>query len=328
MCSMGKPTDNPRRSSKRRPRARAVMLSAAAGALIILGASVVLNWEIGSSEGPVRPAALFDVERGTCLNWNAKDAGDIRKVPCHGPYLFQVTGKNDLSGKFGENAPYPKAQRWQDLKQKHCEPVATRFLGGKLDPHGRINVGAFTPSRQAWASGDRTLQCGLQQPGASGKLYRLTGHMRQQDQSNVYEPGRCLGINGTEVHDPVDCAKPHAAEITGVVDLSNEFGKGYPAEKDQDDFLATRCGEMTAKYAGGPDVVGDKKLVGYWDTMLKESWEAGSRKVNCKVSAQLPDGSGLAPVTGSIRGEVNIGKEPAPEKQRPAEAGVPANQPR
>ena len=44
----------------------------------------------------------------------------------------------------------------------------------------------------------------------------------------------------------------------------------------------------------------------------QESWDAGSTLVNCKVAAKLPDGSGLAPVTGSLKvAPGSVGDAPA-----------------
>lgn len=295
--------------------------------MVVLAISVMLNWG-KNSDGTLEPPALFAAEPGTCLNWTAADARDIREMQCSQPYLFQVTGKADLTRVLGEDAAFPSSQRWQQLKQQHCGTVASRFFNGRFDPNGRFSVGAFTPSRQAWDSGDRAMQCGVQQPSPSGVLYRVQGGMRQLDQSNIYDPGRCLGINGKAVWDPVDCSRPHSVEVTGTVDLGERFKQGYPRIADQDPFLSTRCTELTAQYAGGPAVAKEKNLVVYWDTLTEESWQAGSRQVNCKLSARLPDGSGLAPVTGSVRGDVKIGTEPAPESKSPIPPGAPATETR
>ncbi|MBB5154172.1 septum formation family protein [Saccharopolyspora phatthalungensis] len=313
------------------------MISAAIGALLILVISAALNWPTGGESGvggPGRigsapaPKVVFEAAAGDCLNWTEPDAADISKVTCAEPHLFEVTGTADLRGEFGDKAPFPNTGQWQQVKQQRCIDVSKQFLSGRFDPHGRFSVGAFTPSEEGWANSDRTLHCGLQQPGPSGKLYPITGNAARMDQSNVYPVGRCLGINGTAVWDPVDCARPHAVEITGLVNLGEQFPGGYPAEGDQDGFLATRCAELTAAYAGGPTTAKDKGLVTYWDTLAQESWDAGSLQVNCKVSAQLPDGSGLAPVTGSVKGEVQIGRAPAPQNTVPIEPGVPATEPR
>jgi hypothetical protein len=313
------------------------MISAAIGALLILVISAALNWPTGGESGiggPGRigsapaPEVVFEAPAGTCLNWTEPDAADIRQVTCAEPHLFEVTGTAELGDQFGPGAPFPNTEQWQQIKQERCTDVSKQFMSNRFDPNGRFSVGAFTPSEEGWTGGDRKLHCGVQQPGPSGKLYPINGSAGQMDQSNVYPAGRCLGINGTAVWDPVDCARSHAVEITGLVNLGEQFPDGYPAEVDQDGFLATRCADLTAQYAGGPTVARDKGLVTYWDTLAQESWDAGSRQVNCKVSAQLPDGSALAPVTGSVKGQVQVGSEPASQDTVPVEPGVPATEPR
>ena len=309
------------------------MISATIGALLVLVISAVLNWPrettgpgfgaSGREGASPAPPPVFNAMVGTCLNWTAPDARDISQVDCNQPHLFEVTGKSDLKADFGDRAPFPSTEQWQQLKQRRCTQVSASFV--RFDPNGRFRVGAFTPSEDGWARGDRTLHCGLQQPGPSGKLYRISGSVSKLDQSDTYPVGRCLGINGTAVWDPVDCSRPHSVEITGLVDLSDQFKGGYPKETDQDAFLAIKCAELTAQFTGSPTAPQDKGLVTYWDTLEPESWAAGSRRVNCKVSAQLPDKSGLAPVTGSVKGTVQVGKQPAPRDTSPVEPGVPAS---
>lgn len=333
MFAMAARTRNNREHRRRRPNTWLVMVMAAIGGALVLLISALLNTPTGGGgsgiggpgkqgASPASPAAAA-AGAGSCLQWTKADATDIREVKCAQRHLFEATGKADLRAEFPKTAPYPSAETWQQLKQDRCTQVSAQFLRGKLDPNGRFAVGAFTPSEQGWKAGDRALHCGVQQPGPSGKLFAITGHAADQDQSNVYDVGTCLGVNGTSVWDPVDCAQPHSVEITGQVDLRQQFG-GFPGEQAQDGFLATRCGALTAEYAGSPTAVADKKLVPYWDTLPQESWDSGSRQVNCKASAQLSDGSGLAPVTGSVKGEVEVGTEPAPQDTAPIQPGVPA----
>jgi hypothetical protein len=334
MCSMTEPS-GPRTRGQKKPNTRLLMIAAAFGGLLVLVISAALNWPVGHNNSGVgasgkegaapAPPPVFEATAGTCLNWTEPDAGDIRQVTCAEPHLFEVTGKDDLQSMFGNTAPFPDTGQWQQLKQTRCAGVSKQYLSGRFDPNGRFSVGAFTPSVEGWGRGDRTLHCGVQQPGPSGKLYRIHGSVSQLDQSNTYRDGRCLGINGTDVWDPVDCAQPHSVEITGKANLGEQFHSGFPTEAEQDGFLTTKCGELTAQYAGSPIAAKDKGLIAYWDNLTRASWDAGSREVNCKVSAQLPDGSGLAPVTGSVKGSVQVGKEPAPRDSAPIEPGVPAS---
>lgn len=332
MGSMVQPERTPE-SRRKPPNAKLVMVAAAIGALLILTVSILLNWpmESGKVGGPAgigeapAPEVVFETRAGECLNWTEPDAADIRKVTCAEPHLFEVTGPYDLR-EFGPTAPFPSTQQWQEVKQQRCIEVSDQYLGGRFDKEGRFTVGAFTPSQDGWADGDRTLHCGLQQPGPSGKLFPITGEASKMDQSNVYPAGRCLGINGTEVWDPVDCGRPHAVELSAVINLAEQFQGDFPPENDQDGFLATQCEQLTAAYAGGPTTAKDKGLIVYWDTLSEESWAAGSRQVNCKLSAQLPDGSGLAPVTGSVKGRVQVGTAPAGQNTTPTEPGAPATE--
>ncbi|MDR7301886.1 septum formation family protein [Haloactinomyces albus] len=348
------PTGTRSGRNRRKLDTRLVMISAALGGLLVLVISAVLHWpnsgssargtstasETGSGAGtasragasagdeqkaaPTRPPEL-EVTAGTCLNWTAPDAGDIREVTCAEPHLFEATGTSDLRGQFGDRAPFPSVEKWAQLKKQRCTEVANQYLGGNFDPNGRFQVGASTPSKQEWRNGERTLRCGLQQPGPSGKLYRFSGSVKTLDQSDTHDIGTCLGINGTSVSAPVDCSEPHSLEITGVVDLGEKFPEGYPSIEKQDTFLFTRCSELTAQYAGSKTAAEDKGLTVSWDNLKQASWDAGSRKVNCKVGAQLPDDGGLAPITGSIKGEVTVGTEPAPTESAPTMQGVPAN---
>jgi hypothetical protein len=59
-------------------------------------------------------------------------------------------------------------------------------------------------------------------------------------------------------------------------------------------------------------VAANKGLTLFWQTLRLESWRAGSTQVDCRLGAFLPDRSGFAPVTGSVKGPVQIGKQPAP----------------
>jgi hypothetical protein len=185
-------------------------------------------------------------------------------------------------------------------------------------------VGALKPSPAKWAEGDRELRCGLQSASRSGALYAMQGRASEGDQSAVHEPGTCLAIDGRTIGDPVDCERAHAVEAVGVVDLGAEFPDAFPAVDAQDGFLQTECTRVATDFAGGDGVIADKKLTVYWDNLTEESWAAGTRRVNCNLAALLPDRSGFAPVTGSVRGSVTVGDSPAPPASDTPEPGVPA----
>ncbi|MHA6791988.1 septum formation family protein [Pseudonocardia bannensis] len=257
---------------------------------------------------------------GTCLNWTRADAADTHVVDCAQPHLFEQAGSVVLA----DQTELPDDRRWRQLVGERCSPVVLTYLNEKFDPDGRYRVGALKPSPVKWAEGERELRCGLQSASRSGALYPMTGRVAESDQAAVNEPGTCLGIDGRTIGDPVDCAGPHAVETVGIVDLSEKFPEGFPAVEDQDEFLQPECTRIATEYAGGAEVISEKKLTVYWDNLTDESWNAGTRRVNCNLAALLPDRSGFAPVTGSVRGPVTVGEAPAPPAENTPPPGVPA----
>ncbi|HET9255598.1 MAG TPA: septum formation family protein [Pseudonocardiaceae bacterium] len=264
------------------------------------------NLTVPAAETPLRTPAR------TCLSWQKQDATDARTVGCEEPHIFEVTGTLELTD-FGTRQPFPDPAHWQQLVAQRCTERTTQALDNRFDPFGRFTVGAIKPSEAGWLRGDRMLRCGVQTTGRSGILFPTTGAVLTQDQADVHRPGTCLGNDGKAVGDPVDCAKPHAIEVVGVADLKGTPGQAYPDEATQDKTLSTECARLAKDYAGGPAVAANKGLTLFWQTLRPESWQAGSTRVDCRLGAFLPDHSGFAPVTGSVRGPVQIGKQPAPE---------------
>jgi hypothetical protein len=209
--------------------------------------------------------------------------------------------------------------------KERCDPIVTGYLKGKLDPDGRYRIGALKPSAAKWSEGDRELRCGLQRSSQSGALFPMSGKVAESDQSDVQQPGTCLAIDGRGVGDPTDCGGAHAVETVGVVDLGKKWDGGFPAVADQDTYLQPACAKVAADYAGGDKVITDKRLTVYWDNVTEDSWKAGSRKVNCNLAALLPDRSGFAPVTGSVKGAVSVGNQPAPPAPDSSTPGTPVS---
>ncbi|MDQ2880898.1 MAG: septum formation family protein [Actinomycetota bacterium] len=309
--------------------ARLIAAGAVLGALVVLvvvgvPASKAALLPIGSSVASAPSTQSLRAPAHTCLTWQLPDAADAAAVNCSAPHLFEVTGTVDLQD-FDAQAAFPDPARWQQLVAQRCTERTTQALADHFDPFGRFTVGAIKPSEAGWQRGDRTLRCGVQSVGRTGTLFATTGNAQDQDQSDVHPPGTCLGNDGKAVGDPVDCALPHAIEIIGIVDLKGAFPKDYPDEAAQDRVLSTECTRLAKDFAGGPAVVGDKGLTLFWETLRMQSWRAGSTRVDCRLGAFLPDRSGFAPVTGSVKGPVQVSKQPAPAAPRnPGPAPVAA----
>jgi hypothetical protein len=281
------------------------MAGAFVGALLVLTLSVVAGWPVkvtasAGDDAAANLAAAFDAPTGACLTWKSEGT-DMRKIDCAQPHLFEVTGDVDISAEHSSSEPSPTVEAWREIAKQKCTTGAAEYLGGKLDPLGKYSVGALKPSDDQWRSGDRKLRCGLQRAGPSGKvLVPTTASAKGQDQSDVYDPGTCLALVDRTVGDPIECSRGHSYEIVGIIDLSKTFKDGFQSEEQQQTAMLDQCPKVAADYSGGINLA-DKKLTLTWDTRKQESWDAGSHLAACKVGASLPDNSGLALVTGSIK---------------------------
>lgn len=288
------------------------------------GATVPVLTTIAALPGPLSAPPVVEVpappsQPGTCLNWTRPDAADATVVDCKQTHLFEQAG----AVRLVDQPTLPDDQQWQQLVKERCDPLIDGYLKGKLDPDGRFRIGALKPSAAKWTEGDRELRCGLQRSSQSGALYPMSGTVATSDQSDVQQPGTCLAIDGRGVGDPTACTGPHAVETVGLVDLSQKFSGPFPPVADQDAYLQPTCAKIAGDYAGGDNVIADKKLTVYWDNITGDSWKAGSRKVNCNLAALLPDRSGFAPVTGSVKGAVTVGNQPAPPATDTVTPGSP-----
>ncbi|MBF6164379.1 septum formation family protein [Streptomyces gardneri] len=299
----------------------AVAVGAVVAALVTLFVTGFDNEKGLEAHNPAAPALpVLDKEFGTaatgdCLSWTKPDRSDLVKVNCSNKHMFEVAADIDMSrypGKeFGPGSRFPDSLRLTELKEEHCVPAVQEYLSGRFDPRGKYIVGLMYPSPDGWQHGDRTLRCGLQVAASVGTP-PSAGSATEHDQSRVYGPGVCLGINQNLPTDPVDCAQPHAVEIVSTIDLGAHFTGGPPAKDDQDKFMEEECGRTSTEYLGAPDVIRNKTLTLFFDYIDARSWMAGSRKLDCMIGKGA-DREGFAPITGSARGDILInGQAPVP----------------
>jgi hypothetical protein len=310
-------------AAKQTTRTRLVMAGALAGALGLMVATLLFSWPVavkGSASSAADEALLaFNSPGGTCLDWPADNPRAMRPVDCGQPHVFEVTSQVDISPDHAESAPPPDEKRWQQIANEKCTEGVAVYLGGKLDPTGKYSVSALKPTDDQWRSGDRKLRCGVHRVTSLGTRLLTTGSAAKADQSNIFPPGTCFALTENKgVGDPVDCEKQHAIEVVGNADLSQAFTAAFPPAEEQGKKLAELCAQLAAEYSNGLDLA-SKKLTLTWDTLQDPSWAAGSRMVDCKVGAALPDGSGLSPVAGTVKGAGGVAA--------PAESAPPSSPP-
>lgn len=369
MDAMSEPADQPnppvkrvswRRTLPAAPTRRALLLTAL-GALLIAGLITlvpVLDKSGGGLLGHLNPEpalgaggkgagpgiglgtvkgneAIDHAVAGDCLNWPENDLDGATIVNCAEEHKFEVAGPVDMKmfpgAEYGPDAPPPSSARIEQITQEQCESSVRRYLGAKFDPHSKFVASMLWAGERAWRQhGERRMLCGLQLPGVGGQQTAFIGKVADIDQSKVWPPGTCLGIDPTtnQPNDvPVDCAAPHTKEVTGTVNLAERFPDVLPPEPEQDAFIKESCTQLTDAYLD-PVQLRDTTLTLTYATVSLPSWSAGSREVACSLGATLGNG-GWAALINSARGPLLInGQPPIPPPSIPAERLSQLPQPR
>jgi hypothetical protein len=317
---------------------RRALLLTALGGLLIAGLVTALPITRG---GPGRLAGYIDpvpptgakgndafnhASGGDCLMWPNRMPEAASIVDCGGEHRFEVAESIDMrtfpGSEYGPDAPPPSVTRIKQISQEQCESAVRRYLGTKFDPNSKFIISMLWSGDKAWRqAGERRMLCGLQLPGAGNEQVAIKGKVADSDQSKVWPDGTCLGIDPstnqpTDI--PVDCAAPHAMEITGTVNLLGKFPDALPPEPEQDGFIKDACTRLTDAYLA-PVQLRSTTLTLIYSTLSLPSWSAGSRDVACSIGATLGNG-GWATLLSSAKGPLRInGQPPVPPPDIPQE---------
>jgi predicted heme/steroid binding protein len=303
---------------------RRALLLTALGGLLIAGLITAIPQGDGSNGltasaialGPRGNDTFNHAKSGHCLNWpdRTPDAAEI--VDCKDEHRFEVAESVDMrtfpGSEYGPDAAPPSAARIQQISQEQCSAAVKRYLGARFDPNSRFTVSMLWSGDKAWRqSGERRMLCGLQLPGANNQQLAFQGKVADVDQSKVWPAGTCLGIDPTTNQPtdiPVDCAAPHAMEVTGSVNLAERFPAGLPPEPEQDAFIKDACTKMTDAYMA-PIQLRATTLTLIYSTISLPSWSAGSHQVSCSIGATLGNG-GWSTLLNSAKGPLMINGQP------------------
>ena len=126
----------------------------------------------------VFPARLEGLTRstppGTCFDVpGTAEAPRVTVASCANPHQYEFVAFEQLTGRADQ---FPASSYWASVVQPQCQLDLARYLGRASDAWpATLTVQAFTPSRESWAQGDRTVYCVAdRQPSASGSV-RYTG---------------------------------------------------------------------------------------------------------------------------------------------------------
>ncbi len=313
---------------------RRALLLTALGGLLIAGLITAIPQNEGPggltastiSLGPRGNDTFKHAKAGDCLNWpdRTPDAAEI--VDCKEEHRFEIAESVDMrtfpGSEYGPDAAPPSTARIQQISQEQCSAAVKHYLGTEFDPNSRFTVSMLWSGDKAWRqSGERRMLCGLQLPGPNNQQVAFKGKVADNDQSKVWPAGTCLGIDPstnqpTDI--PIDCAAPHAMEVTGAVNLAEKFPAGLPPEPEQDSFIKDACTRLTDAYLA-PIQLRSTTLTLIYSTISLPTWSAGSHQVSCSIGATLGNG-GWSTLLNSAKGPLMInGQPPVPPPDIPEE---------
>ncbi|MGZ8746146.1 MAG: septum formation family protein [Mycobacterium sp.] len=321
------------RSLQAAPTRRALLLTALGG-LLIAGLITAIPQREGPggltastiSLGPRGNDTFKHAKAGDCLNWPERTPDAAEIVDCKDEHRFEVAESVDMrtfpGSEYGPDAAPPSTARIQQISQEQCSAAVKHYLGTDFDPNSRFTVSMLWSGDKAWKqSGERRMLCGMQLPGPNNQQVAFKGKVADNDQSKVWPAGTCLGIDPstnqpTDI--PIDCAAPHAMEVTGAVNLAEKFPTGLPPEPEQDSFIKDACTRMTDAYLA-PIQLRSTTLTLIYSTISLPTWSAGSHQVSCSIGATLGNG-GWSTLLNSAKGPLMInGQPPIPPPDIPEE---------
>lgn len=320
---------------------RRTLLLTALGGLLIAGIATAIPAEgnlPGSlanyidadpvSKGATKGSAAIDrANSGDCLMWPDGKPADASIVNCAAEHRFEVAEAIDMrtfpGSEYGPDADPPSAVRIQQITAEQCDAAVRNYLGLRFDPDSKFSISMLWSGDRAWRQDrERRMLCGLQLPDAGDRQVAFKGKVADLDQSKIWPAGTCVGIDPTSnepTDTPVDCAAPHAMEVTGTVNLAEKFPTApAPPEPEQDGFVKDACTRLTDDYLA-PIQLRTTTLTLTYSTLSLPSWSAGSHQVACSIGATLGNG-GWATLVNSAKGPLLInGQPPIPPPDIPEE---------
>ena len=279
-------------------------------------ASVTVVWRM--ADRPAANAPALDVHAGDCLNWPTGAPQRAVVVNCVSDHVFEVADSESVTENSGPAPSSTDAGLRPEFQQK-CTAAVDRYLGPRYDPDGRFVVGVVWQSTGPARQSAGRLVCGLQLPSDDAASVPFRGRVADQDQSNIWPLGTCLGIrNGQPTDVVVDCDSPHALEITGTEDLTNVFTQAAPPVDDQDSIVQDACTSLTTTYLA-PTTLASTGLVVRYRPIESAGWDTGTRKIACRIGLQKPDGSWATLVGDAENGLVVDGRPAGPPPPSPVD---------
>jgi putative regulator of septum formation len=128
------------------------------------GGEIVKGGDLNASA--LRVGDCFDLK-----DPKANEIGDVHAVPCTAEHEYETYFTGAMPA-----GTFPTEAAMNDWITGHCEPAFRTYVGVAYE-QSRLEDFNFTPSREAWDGGDRSIQCNVSDP----TIHRLTESLKGSD---------------------------------------------------------------------------------------------------------------------------------------------------
>jgi hypothetical protein len=132
--------------------------------IVLIAGGALVGWYVNaarSSTGEIDKAgdmSATDLRVGDCFD--LKDPSedtieDVRAVPCTTQHTYELFFRGDMP-----NGDYPTDDAFDSWTTSNCDPAFATYVGRSYE-QSTLEVYYLVPTSDAWASGDRSVQCAL-----------------------------------------------------------------------------------------------------------------------------------------------------------------------
>ena len=115
--------------------------------------------------------AASDLRVGDCFDLKdpeAEEVGDVTAIPCTSEHEYEMF----FSGTMPEG-PFPDDKGFVDWLDTNCVPAFGSYVGLAYE-ESELDIFWLQPTGEAWADGDRSIQCAVYHP----RIHRLTESLK------------------------------------------------------------------------------------------------------------------------------------------------------
>lgn len=226
------------------------------------------------------PPTTITATAGQCLT-----AVNLSTVDCGQPHDAEVTAVGELTGLPAE---YPQERDLRRAALPPCRAALAEYVGSQDADATRLQVRAFWPNKEDWATGKRWRVCAVVELTPDAQLVTRTGSVKGLLGAAGFATFQLCSIgspSGEQRLVLTSCTEKHLAEaVPGVLPLGKPTDPA-PSAEQIDAAAKEHCTKAVAAYLGSGDRT---DVFPVWRTFGSQGWSEGFTNSICYAEATRP----------------------------------------